>query len=437
MKIKRYVVREMQEAIRLIKQDLGPEAVIVSSYKVPAKGFAGLFSPRLLEVTAALDETPEIKLSVGCPPAQMAVVDRNMAERQIGPARNAARALPVGKQADHSRVRSLHLDGGWRKAGPTGLDSLSPKPEEEFTAGGRPVRGAFAEDQESRGIEERCLFEMMVTKQVEAGLNGDPILRWRKTLLDMDVQENIVERLLSALYSGQISSGDNHQHIYINLLKQIINLLEPAYCSKECARVLTFMGPSGVGKTTSLAKLATRFSLYDCKKVALVAVYSYRIGAVEQLKAYGDFLGIPVDVVMTPVELAKVLKNHSDKDYIFIDTAGRSARNAGQVLELKGFLDAVPEPQDIFLVLSSVTKNRELTKIAHEFRRIGYSKLIFTKLDETETHGSILNLVCDLGVPVAYLANGQGVPDDISEAGPKKIAKLLFRGVDTDEVMAT
>jgi len=437
LKIKRYVVREMQEAIRLIKQDLGPDAVIVSSYKIPAKGLIGLFSPRLLEVTAALDETPEIQLSVGCPPAQMAVGEGNVAERQIGPARNAPRALPAGKQADHFRGKSLYLAGGRRKKGHTGSDPVSPKMEEEFTDD-QPAWGLSTRDPDSRGgVEARCLFEMMVHKQVEANLQGDPVLRWRKMLLDMDVQENIVEHLLSVLYSGQNSSGESDQHVYVNLLKQIVHLLEPAYRSKERARVLTFVGPSGVGKTTTLAKLATRFSLYDRKKVVLVAVYSYRIGAVEQLQAYGDFLGIPVEVVMTPAELAKVLENHSDKDYIFIDTAGRSARNAGQVLELKGFLDAVQEPQDIFLVLSSATKNRDLTKTAHEFRKIGYSKLIFTKLDETETHGSILNLVCALGAPVAYLANGQGIPDDISEAGPKKIAKLLFRGVDPDEVVAT
>lgn len=428
MKIKRYIVREMQEAIRLIKQDLGPDAVIVSSYKVPAKGIAGLFSPRLLEVTAALDESPEIKLSVDCLPAQMAVGAGSVAERQIGPAGSPARALPSGRQADHSRSRSLYLTGGGRKEG---------RAEELTATAGRPAERLSVEDMANRrGGEARCLFEVMVDKQVQAGLNGDSVLRWRKTLLDMDVQENIVEHLLSVLHFGQDPSGDRSQHIYLNLFKQVVNLLEPAYRSIERARVLSFVGPPGVGKTTTLAKLATRFSLYDHKKIALVAVHTYRIGAVEQLQAYGDFLGIPVEVVMTPAELAKVLESHSDKDYIFIDTAGRSARSAGQVLELKGFLDVVEEPKDTFLVLSSATKNRDLTKTAYEFRKISYSKLIFTKLDETETHGSILNLVCALGAPVAYLADGQGVPDDISEAGPKKIAKLLFRGVDPDEVMA-
>jgi flagellar biosynthesis protein FlhF len=441
LKIKRYIVREMQEAIRQIKQDLGSEAVIVSSYKVPAKGITGLFSPRLLEVTAALDESPEMRLSADCLPAQITVEAGSagsVAERLIGPAKSLPRAFLSGRQADHSFVRSLYPAGGGCKEETPGPGLLSPKWEEELTAtAGRPAERATVEDTTNRkGEETRCLFEVMLNKQLQAGLKGESVSGWRKTLLDMDIQESIVEQLLVALHEDEDPPGDRSRHIYLNLFKQVVNLLEPAYRSLESARVLTFVGPSGVGKTTTLAKLATRFSLYDHKKIALVAVCTYRIGVVEQLHAYGEFLGIPVEVVMTPAELASVLESHSDKDYIFIDTAGRSAWNAGQVLELKGFLDVVEEPRDIFLVLSSATKNRDLAKIACEFRKISYSKLIFTKLDETETHGSILNLVCALGTPAAYLTNGQGVPDDIIEAAPTKIAKLLFRGVEPDEIMA-
>jgi flagellar biosynthesis protein FlhF len=287
------------------------------------------------------------------------------------------------------------------------------------------------------GEENGCLFDKLVSKHVKPAFIGDSTLNWRKMLLNMEIQEGIADYLLSFIGNGQQLPDYNNQDLYANIFKQIAHLLEPAYRSSEHARVLTFIGPSGVGKTTALAKLATKFSLYDHKKVALVTIFTYRFGAVEQLQAYGDFLGIPVEVVMTPAELAKVLESHSDKDYIFIDTVGRSAQNAGQLLELKGFLDAVEEKQDIYLVLSLATKNRDLNKIASEFHKTGYSKLIFTKIDETETHGAILNLICDLGLPAAYLSSGQGIPDDISEADPRKIAKLLLRGVDPYEIMAT
>ena len=126
------------------------------------------------------------------------------------------------------------------------------------------------------------------------------------------------------------------------------------------------------------------------------------------------------------------MESHADKDFVLIDTDGRSAWNAGQVLELKSFMNVLDEPHEDFLVLSASSKNRDLVKTAGEFQRIGFTKFIFTRVDETETHGSILNLVLKTGAPVAYLAHGQEIPDDISDASPKVIAKLLFKGVDPD-----
>jgi len=425
LKIKRYVVREMQEAIRLIKQDLGPEAVIVSSYRVPSKGLAGFFTPKLLEVTAALDEPHEINLRLKRAPAQLTAAAGNTADRQIHP----AAPLPL-KQQGHGG-RTLYLTGGGYGAKQQG-NPVNGRPAGEPGAnadtGVRFVRP---------GHERGNLFEMIVNKEIGASRGEDLVINWREALLKMDVDENIVDSLLSDLGSESSQPGAESENAYLHIKRQIIRLLEPAYIQAPKARVLTFVGPTGVGKTTTLAKLATKLSLDEQKKIALVAVQTYRLGAMEQLQVYGDFLGIPVEVVMTPAELGRVLENHADKDYILVDTAGRSARNNGQLLELKSFLNAVGEPQDIFLVLSLTTKNRDLNKIVYEFQRIKCSKIIFTKLDETETFGSVLNVVNNYGMPVAYLADGQGIPDCISEAKPRSIAELLFRGVDPDETMAT
>ncbi len=430
MKIKRYVVKEMQEAIRLIKQDLGPEAVIVSTYKVPAKGLLGLFSSRLLEVTAVLDKSPEIELNVNCPPAQMAVAAGGAPQGQIVAVKDLSGAHPGVTRTERARVRNLYLAGG---------------ADERYTAGGHPPfkgdtiskRVPAGNLNDRRGKEGESTFDRMVDKHIEESTGGVLASKWRRILLDMEVQENITDSLLSGLCGGREHRDGEYRNIYFDLLKKAAYFIESSCRREGDARVMTFVGPPGAGKTTTLAKLATRFSLYEQKKIAMIAVYSYRIGAVEQLQSYGDFLGIPVEVVMTPAELARALKYHSDKDAVFIDTVGRSARNAGQVLELKGFLNAVEEPQDVFLVLSAASKNRDLANTANEFCKIGYTKFIFTKLDETETCGSILNLVCNVGAPVAYIADGQGIPDDICDATPKKIAKFLFRGVDPDEVMAT
>ncbi len=429
MKIKRYVVKEMQEAIRLIKQDLGPEAVIVSSYKVPAKGLLGIFQQRLLEVTAVLDPSPEIELSVNCPPAQMAVAPSAAPRAQFAPVKGLSGARPGVSRTEPALARNLYLAGGAGEC----PGSHGHLPPDEDVAPERIFTGNLKDRREREGEN---LFEMMVNKRIEESAGGVLAERWRRVLLDMDIQENIADYLLSGLFVGKTRDVD-YRNIYFDLLKKVAYFIESSCHWEGCARVMTFVGPPGAGKTTSLAKLATRFSLYEQKKIALIAIYGYRIGAIEQLQSYGDFLGIPVEVVMTPAELARALEYHSDKDAVFIDTAGRSARNSGQVLELKGFLDVVEEPQDVFLVLSAVSKNRDLVNTAGEFCKIGYTKFIFTKLDETETCGSILNLVCNIGAPVSYIADGQSIPDDIWDANPKNIAKILFRGVDPDEVVAT
>ncbi|MFX4261939.1 flagellar biosynthesis protein FlhF [Pelotomaculum propionicicum] len=430
MKIKRYLVREMQEAIRLIKQDLGSDAVIVSSYKVAAKGLIGLFSPRLLEVTAVLDDNPEIQLSVGCPPAQMAVTAGNESAGEIGPAREPARVIPAGRHIEINRARKAYI-AAKRNDDQKNSDLLSQELKRGLTAE-KESKWSVIEDLDEPVGEEKQLFETMVDNVIKAGSNGDPGPRWRKTLLDMDIGEDIVEQLLSSVGHSNNGTGANSQDAYFSLIKQVTRLLEPAYHEEGRPRIYTFMGPPGGGKTTSLAKLATRLKIYDHRKIALVGISNYRIGSYDQLQAYGNFLGVPVEAVMTPAELAKILGSHADKDFILIDTDGRSAWNARQVLELKSFLNVLDEPHESFLVLSASSKNRDLVKTAGEFQRIGFTKFIFTRVDETETHGSILNLVLKTGAPVAYLAHGQEVPDDISDASPKVIAKLLFKGVDPD-----
>ena len=435
MKIKRYLVREMQEAIRLIKQDLGSDAVIVSSYKVSAKGLIGLFSPRLLEVTAVLDDNPEIQLSVGCPPAQMAVTEGESRGREIGPANEMAGLLSANKQFKRTRPRNVYINANSNDDQST-TRHLPHELKKKLTTD-KAANWSVIEDMDEPERDEKDIFDTSTKDKIAVGSNGDPGPNWRKTLLNMDIGEDIVEHLLSTAECIQDQSVSKAQFAYFSLLKQITNLLEPVYQLKDHPRILTFMGPPGGGKTTTLIKLATRFKVFENKKIALVGVSNYRIGGDDQLHAYGKFLDVSVDVVMTPAELVKALDDHADKDLILIDTYGRSPWNTGKVLELKSFLNMLDEPHEDYLVLNASSKNRDLIKTASEFNRVGFTKLVFTRIDETETHGSILNLVYNTGVPVAYLAGGQKIPDDISEASPKIIAKLLFKGVDPDEIMAT
>ena len=219
----------------------------------------------------------------------------------------------------------------------------------------------------------------------------------------------------------------------VHLKEQMIGLLKPAYEKKNASRIQTFIGPTGVGKTMTLVKLATRSKVVEKKQIAMIAVYNHRFGAMEKLNYFGNIIGASVDVVMTPAELARAVEGHQDKDVIFIDTEGRPSMNRSQVLELHTFIGAVPEPQNIHLVLSSPTKNRDLIRIANDFRTVGYNRIVLTKMDETDTYGTMLNLVCNTGVPISHVTNGQNVPDDIERLTPKRFAEIILGSVVLDE----
>lgn len=188
--------------------------------------------------------------------------------------------------------------------------------------------------------------------------------------------------------------------------------------------VVALVGPTGVGKTTTLAKLAAYFALKARKRVVILTNDSYRIAATEQLRVYGRIMELPVDVVETSRELQEALRRSQDVDLILIDTAGRSHRDRFRLQELKRFFDGVPVVKH--LVLSCHVKERDLEEIVARFRCLGLDRLIFTKLDEATAFGTILNLIYSTGLPLSYFTIGQKVPEDIREATLEIVSHLVF-----------
>lgn len=373
MRIKRYVARDMQEAVALIKQDMGPEAVIISSRRVPGPGILGFMAPQL-EVTAALDE------------------------RQVHKVNN-----------------------------PNCL-----KPEEEFCIKpGFDNARTWQQDVQLRQelLEMKELLLRFSRSQKIPFTEGNALLlKLRELLAEMEIKEEIVAELMEAV-EKEISCEPKHESsVEAILINRITRMVEPVYEDGGAARISIFIGPTGVGKTTTLAKLAAQFRLFHQKNVALITIDTYRIGAVEQLRTYAEIIDVPLEVAMTPNELEQALSFYNQIDHILIDTAGRPSNNLRQVLELKGFIEAIPKPCDVYLVLSCNTKYRDNLRVAEDFSRLNYNKLIFTKLDETGSFGSILNLIRHVGLPVVYVTNGQSVPEDIETFYPRKLAELLLKG---------
>lgn len=423
MKIKKYLVEDMPEAIQLIKGDLGPEAVIISSRKVRTKGLTGLLGHSKLEVTAAVDDF----LS------------------SISP------ALTQSPTVSSPTFKGEGRDGGvWTKGTSLFNDSKLPADGPAFWVG-------------KELAEVKVLLQKLVSN--EKGNNSQEAFyeKWRNMLLGIGIQEELVDLLVKRLYQNpDLRESHCDEMAHVLLCNQITQLLEPAYrvevektetenqisrlfmnkqgktwipdfpnyTADGKVKVLSFIGPTGVGKTTTLAKLAAQFTLFQARKVALVTIDTYRIGAVEQLKSYGEIIGIPLEVTMSPEELQQAVIRHNDKDFILIDTVGHPSGNTAKVIELKEFLEVIKEPKEVFLVLSSTTKRCDLFKIADDFKKAGFNKLIFTKIDETQNLGCILNIVNYLQMPVAYITDGQNVPDDIDWAYPKKLAKLILKGIE-------
>ncbi len=192
--------------------------------------------------------------------------------------------------------------------------------------------------------------------------------------------------------------------------------------SGNTTKFVVFIGPTGVGKTTTIAKIASCFQLEKKAKVALVTADTYRIAAVEQLRTYANILGIPLRVVYSAEEMEGIVEELKEFDLVFVDTAGRSHKNQEQKEDLKDLLQAIPEDgKEIYLVLSAATKYRDLEKITEIYKEIA-------KFDETSGIGNIYNIRMLTQAPLSYATWGQNVPDDIGRIDVQDIAKQLLGG---------
>ncbi|MEM9660254.1 MAG: GTPase, partial [Planctomycetota bacterium] len=199
----------------------------------------------------------------------------------------------------------------------------------------------------------------------------------------------------------------------------------PIQLNAENARVVALVGPTGVGKTTTIAKLAANFRLRESKRVGLITVDTYRIAAVEQLRTYADIIDLPMEVVSTPREMREAVEQMRRFDLILMDTAGRSPRDDVKIHELRSILSEAA-PHEIHLVLSAAAGARSLANAARQFAAAGVTSLLVTKLDEATGPGNLLTLSRTCKLPFSYLTDGQNVPDDIRIAEPNTLAQLIL-----------
>ena len=242
----------------------------------------------------------------------------------------------------------------------------------------------------------------------------------------------LVRHIAENLEPDQLDQPDSIRFALVHALELSIPVAPPIRVIAGTRRVIALVGPTGVGKTTTVAKLAANFKLAHGMRVGLITVDTFRIAAVEQLKTYAEIIDLPLAVVNDPSEMPRALDELGAVDIVFIDTAGRSPRDEVKIRELAEFL-LQARPDEVHLVLSAVAGQRSLRSAVERFAVVQFDRLILTKLDEAESLGGLLAVLGLSSRPVSYLTTGQAVPDDIEPADRERLARLILRQEDLDQ----
>jgi flagellar biosynthesis protein FlhF len=257
----------------------------------------------------------------------------------------------------------------------------------------------------------------------------EAVFRAFTDLIDADVDETIAREWIDEIRhdadARTIGDAALMKVRLIELLEHEIKVAGPIVSEAGRCRVVALVGPTGVGKTTTIAKLAANYRLREKRRVGLITVDTYRVAAVEQLRTYADIIDLPMEVVATPREMREAVARMSHLDLVLMDTAGRSPRDEVKIQELKSMLTEA-EPDEVHLVLSSAAGAKSLVSTAEKFAGVGTTALVLTKLDEAHSLGHLVSLVRECRLPVSYLTDGQNVPDDIQVAQRGAMAERLL-----------
>ncbi len=424
MIIKKYIGKTEEEAIGLAKADLGEEATIMNTKEIVPHGLFKFFRQLSFEVTAAVDEIKQ----TNAVPAQkepgisetpdFSKLQQVLNEQQFGPAPDSKTAQ---KEAERERLlKSRHI--------------LEDSMDDDSV-----------DREDSKGIEQKLsTLQDLLEKQMTLSQDGEKEEKERivdknqayldlirKQLIQNEVEECYVEQILNEI-KGTLGHNTTLDNILAGVYQKIVLKIGSPHLidlKTKHTKYIFFVGPTGVGKTTTIAKIASMMKLAKKSKVALVTSDTYRIAAVEQLKIYANILGIPLHVVYAAEEMEKLKDGLHDYDLVLVDTAGRSHNNKEQKEDLCNILRTVPESdKEVFLVLSATTKYQDLVDITNTYSGICRYSIIFTKLDETSKIGNIFNIHILTGAPLSYVTQGQNVPNDIGKIDAQKIAKQLLGG---------
>lgn len=447
MRVKRFVASNIEEAMAKIKIEMGNNAIILHTRYFKEGGVLGLFKKSYVEITAATDQASQ--------GVQHKILTENSSFNTV--------SYQLDELIDHKKMSQQSLINKMQSLTsptyPNTHNTQQQTPQHTLSQYAINQANISSANYQGKNMQEA----LMIAKEQKVGekTNQDlaqELIQMKSLMSEMaqtvdnsqvsylpkigqdfyyllkkqEIEEKLIKKIVKATLqqialSPQPSNEQIKTILFNNILKQIkkVKPLSLGKTSLKQPKIFAMVGPTGVGKTTTIAKLAAMYAIMEAKKVSFITIDTYRIAAVEQLRTIGEIMDVSVNVVYSINQLKDCLLELYDSDIIFIDTAGRSHKNSTHMAELKVYLDNA-NPDEIFLVLSSACKYQDLLQIIEAYQDIDVSRLIFTKLDETSYFGSIYNIACRSKANVSYFTTGQNIPEDIEVADPVRLTQLLM-----------
>ncbi|MBR0149377.1 MAG: flagellar biosynthesis protein FlhF [Lachnospiraceae bacterium] len=414
MIIKRFQAKTEDEAKAAAFRELGTNAVIIHVKTTRAKGLFAIFKRPTVEVTATVEEESD-NPPVSRMPQNGAYTAPLKAQPQSQPQPvrpTFPGVIPDDEPAEKDDNRDKAPAGADIEAKLENLQSLLEKNLKQ--EGGHSGEKTTGDDSNIEKNQDTVRFLKLIYG----------------TLVDNEVDERYANEIIGEL-SDVSRPGLSVDSILAGIYQKMILMFGEADTVKSAANgpmMVYFIGPTGVGKTTTIAKIASDLCLKQKKKVALVTTDTYRIAATDQLRTYADIMGTPFRILYTEKEMADSYEEFKDYDYIMVDTAGHSPKNKDLVDGTRQFLHALDgkAEKEVYLVLSATTKYKDLISIVDMYGQLDDYKLIFTKLDETGQLGNLWNIRMRTKASMSYVTMGQNVPGDIAAFNPQTVVKKLL-----------
>lgn len=407
MQIKKYIALTLKEASQKMKNELGPDAIVLGTRIIEDDPRFG--GKKVFELTAGLDEiTPDY--------------------RQAAPGDAPGTGMP-----DNLTVRRPESSGFQQPKPKSFADELAGLSGKIYqNKQEKPAKSADDQHEALRELLNTDFGKIRKNRENPAPSGNEKLQselkEVREILLQREIQTRTVDMIMNQLdkYSDflQPSNIDNY---VISTISSMIPVSGFEVQKKNKPKIIALVGPTGVGKTTCIAKLSVISKILHNLNIGLISMDTFRLGAIDQLKIFAEISHIDLRVAYETADLPRLVNEFRKKDMIFIDTAGRSQNNTELLKDTRKFLDPL-NVDDIYLVLSTTSTTRNMMDVAEKFKVLNYNGIVFTKLDEAVSFGNILNVAAGFNVPVKYLTNGQVIPDDIIAADSEFIANMIYTG---------